>query len=263
MVGKRKRLAGSKLAGNHQRCWISGRNAVLETLRAGVWRPLEILRADRLEPRLVREVESLAADIPIEIVDFEELTARCRSTEHQGLSAKMPEFPYAPLSEDTIPPAAQTPTPFLVILDGIQDPHNFGAMIRSAEVFGAAALIIGERGQSGVTPHVARSSAGAVNHVPIVRVTDIGQAIGWIRDRGYRVLGMAGEGEADLPESRLDAAIAIVIGNEGVGLSEEVRAACDRLIRIPQPGRTESLNAAVAAGIVCYEIARQRAAVKN
>src|SRR5262249_45529364 len=150
------------LAGSHQRCWIWGRNAVLETLRAGRWAPLEVVIADRLDEKTKKEVASRTRKLGLELEtgSFETLTERCRSSEHQGLMAKMPQFPYASL-EDCLTP--QTQPSFLVVLDAVQDPHNFGAIVRSAEVFGGNGIVTGERGQCEVTAHVARTSAGAVN----------------------------------------------------------------------------------------------------
>ncbi len=131
-------------------------------------------------------------------------------------------------------------------------------MIRSAEVFGVDAIIVGEIGQCDVTPHVARASAGAVNDVSIARVPDIIEAVQWIQGRGVRVLGASGHADRDVHSCSLVASTAVVIGNEGSGLSEGLSQRCDQLVRIPQVGRTESLNAAVAAGILCYEVRRQR-----
>jgi 23S rRNA (guanosine2251-2'-O)-methyltransferase len=261
MVGKRKKnRRGVALAGSHQRCWLWGRNAVLETLRAERWQPFELIVAERLDPAIRSEITALAESrgIDLQKLPFDELTQRCRSTEHQGLMAKMPEFPYASLDEVTATRADSPAPPFVVVLDSIQDPHNFGAIVRSAEVLGASGVIVGERSQSDVTPHVARTSAGAVNHVPIARVDDLGAAVATLRERGFQVLGAAGEAEREIQQLDCTGPLALVIGNEGTGLSEELRGLCDELVRIPQVGRTESLNAAVAAGILCYEVRRQR-----
>ncbi|MBX3442257.1 MAG: 23S rRNA (guanosine(2251)-2'-O)-methyltransferase RlmB [Planctomyces sp.] len=258
MVGRRRGAKrGRPLAGGPQRCWIWGRNAVLETLRAGRWTPLEVVVADRCEADIAAESADLAArqGVPVRRAEFEELTDRCRSTEHQGLLAKMPEFPYASLDEclrDRGEPR------FLVLLDGVQDPHNFGAVLRSAEALGAGGVIVPGRGQSAVTPHVARSSAGAVNHLPICQASDLAETCARLRELGIVVCGAAGDAGEEARALPGAGPIALVLGNEGAGLSLPLRAACDRLVRIPQTGRTESLNVAVAAGILCYEVRRQR-----
>ncbi len=257
MVGRRRKHSGPRLAGNHQRCWIWGRNAVLESLAAGRWTPLSLLAADRTDPQFRQLLEQRAAErhVPIEWTSYDALTDRCQSTEHQGLMARMPEYPYATLDDALLP---QKHAPFLVLLEGIQDPHNFGAIIRSAEVFGADAVIVGQTAQCGVTPHVARASAGAVNHLPIARTPNLVDAIDWLRSRGLHILGATGSAHQPAHQAPLTAPTAIVVGNEGSGLSPELLAHCDQLIRIPQAGQTESLNAAVATGILCYEIHRQR-----
>lgn len=258
MVGRdRKSRKKVALAGSHQRCWIWGRNAVLETLRAGRWVPLEVAVADRLHEKTRKEVSSRAKKLGVELetAPFDTLTDRCRSTEHQGLMAKMPEFPYSTV-EDCL--AASHKLPFLVVLDAIQDPHNFGAIVRSAEVFGGNGVVIGERGQCEVTAHVARTSAGAVNHIPIAKTSDLAGALAQMKDNDIAIIGAEGDAEREVQEIDLHRPVAIVIGNEGRGLSPELKSACDELVRIPQIGTTESLNAAVAAGILCYEVHRQR-----
>lgn len=257
MVGQRRKRRGARLAGNHQRCWIWGRNAVLQTLASARWLPLSLLAADRADAAFRAQLEQRAGErkVPIEWASYDALTDRCQSTEHQGLMAMMPEYPYAALDDSLLPGHR---APFLLLLEGIQDPHNFGAIIRSAEVFGVDAIVVGETGQCEITPHVARASAGAVNDVVIARCPDVVEAAAWLRQRGVRILGAAGTAERLIADCSLTASTAIVIGNEGAGLSGELLTQCDQLVRIPQVGRTESLNAAVAAGILCYEVRRQR-----
>ena len=262
MVGRHRKHRKIRLAGSHQRCWVWGRNAVLQTLAAGRWKPLSLLIANRADPEARQQVEQRARelDVPVEVVGYDELTDRCHSTEHQGLMAMMPEFPYSALDDALLPDHRP---PFVLVLEGIQDPHNFGAIIRSAEVLGADAIVVGETGQCEVTPHVARSSAGSVNDVQIARVPDVIEGVRWLQNRGLRILGASGRADRAIADCSLLAATAIVIGNEGAGLSEAMHAACDQLVRIPQVGKTESLNAAVAAGILAYEVRRQRSDASN
>jgi 23S rRNA (guanosine2251-2'-O)-methyltransferase len=257
MVGKSRKHRQKRLAGNHQKCWIWGRNAVLQTLEAGRWRPLQLVLSDRLTPHVRQQVDQLAAGlaIPVETADSSELTARCRSEEHQGLMAMMPPFPYERLADVALP----IDHPALVLmLEGIQDPHNFGAILRSAEILGVDFVIVGERLQCEVTPHVARASAGAVNDVRLVREPELVSAAAWLKQNFMQVLGTSGHSDVEIDSVDLARPTAIVIGNEGAGLSDELAASCHSLVRIPQSGRTESLNAAVAAGILCYEAQRQR-----
>ncbi|HVJ85257.1 MAG TPA: RNA methyltransferase, partial [Caulifigura sp.] len=202
MVGRKRKQQSVRLAGNHQRCWIWGRNAVLQSLDAGRWLPLSLLAADRTDAPFREQLERRASErsIPIEWTSYDALTDRCRSTEHQGLMAMMPEYPYARLDDSLLP---QHRAPFVVLLEGIQDPHNFGAIIRSAEVFGADAIIVGETGQCDVTPHVARASAGAVNDVIIARTPAVTSAAAWLRERGVRVLGASGHADRTVADCSL------------------------------------------------------------
>ena len=246
-----------KLLGSHQKCWIWGRNAVLETLQAGRWKILDLYLSRELPDELIGQAGKLAIGmglIPL-VEDPDALERLCHSTEHQGYLARMSEFPYAGLDAVL---SALPPHPFVVLLDGIQDPYNFGAIIRSAEIFGADAVLIGESGQVGVTSMVVRSSAGAVNRIPIVRVPDVIPVVGLLRAKGMRVAVASEKAGKDLMGHDFVKGAAIVIGNEGVGPRPELLDQCDAAVRIPQAGRIGSLNAAVAAGIFFYEVRRQR-----
>ena len=255
--GKRRKSGGKRVLGSHQKCWLYGRHAVLETLRAGWWRPLEVWVADDLEADVGEEVKALAAGLEVDVErrGADELTRRCGGLAHQGLMAKMPPYPYAEVEAVL---EAGGAAPFFLVLDGIQDPFNFGAILRSADVFGVRGVFVRVEGQSEVTMQVARSSAGAVNHVRIARVSDLAALLGTLRSRGVKTLAATGEATQTVGECGLTGACAVVIGNEGEGVSEGVLSACDERVRIPQSGHVESLNAAVAAGVLCYEVQRQR-----
>lgn len=253
----RRRNAPSNLLGSHQRCWLWGRNVLVETLTARKWKPLEILVSDALSAAQRSAIEQLAsADrIPLQVETNDRLTQLCKSAEHQGHLARMPPFPYddaEKLLENR--PAA----PLYLALDGIQDPFNFGSMLRSAEVLGVDAVFLGETRQVAVTSHVARSSAGAVNHVRIARVPDLADWMTRVKSLGIRTVG-ATEKASDPPDAYdFRQPTMIVLGNEGTGLTPPVLAACDARVGIPQTGCVNSLNAAVAAGILFYEAHRQR-----
>lgn len=246
-----------KLLGSHQKCWVWGRNAVLETLQAGRWRILDLYLSQALPDEVIGQARILANGMGISPrIEEPALLARlCHTTEHQGYLARMSEFPYAGLDGVL---SSLPPDPFVVLLDGIQDPYNFGAIIRSAEIFGANAVVIGESGQVGVTSMVVRSSAGAVNRIPIVRVPDILQVVGVLRARGVSVTAASEKAGMDLMAHNFVRGTAIVIGNEGVGPRPELLEHCNAAVRIPQTGRIGSLNASVAAGIFFYELRRQR-----
>jgi 23S rRNA (guanosine2251-2'-O)-methyltransferase len=255
--GKRRRHSNRALLGSHQKCWLWGRHVVLETLRAGLWKPLEVWMADSLEERVAGEVRHCADQLSIEVVvqPAEELTRRCGKLEHQGLMAKMPLFPYSPVGD--VWRQAQTPALYL-ILDGVEDPFNFGAMIRSAEVFGVDGIFVGTRHQSEVTAQVARSSAGAVNYVPIARAERLAELARDLRAQHVRVVAASEKAEQRAAAVDLRGPTALIIGSEGRGISDELRKVCDAAVAIPQSGRVGSLNAAVAAGILLYEVRRQR-----
>lgn len=257
MERHRRGKGKSKLLGSHAKCWIWGRNAVMETLAAGRWPYTDLYLSSALTAEQIQRACELAGRLgPSPMVEPPEvLTRLSHTTEHQGYLARMTDFPYA--DESSI--IAQLPRPpFCVILDGLQDPYNFGAIVRSAEVFGANALFIGESGQVGVTSMVVRASAGAVNRVPIVRVGDLGGLAMRLRARGVRVIAASEKADGILKAQDLTKGTAVLVGNEGIGVRSDLLAQCDMRVRIPQVGRIGSLNAAVAASIFFYEVRRQR-----
>jgi 23S rRNA (guanosine2251-2'-O)-methyltransferase len=187
---------------------------------------------------------------------------------HQGLVAITGDFAYADLHGILAAAAAAHEPPLVVLLDGITDPHNLGAIVRSAEVLGAHGVVIPERGAAPVTPAAVKASAGATERTRIARVGNLLRTIDALRDRGVRVLGAsAGTGAARgatqvplLSATDLRGAVGLVVGAEGKGMREAVARRCDGLFHIPQRGAVSSLNASVAAGIALYEAARQRSA---
>jgi len=248
-----------KLLGSHQKCWIWGRNVVLETLAAGRWQILDLHLSADLEPAALNAAlaQARAQGVPVRVQPADTLSRLCHTSEHQGYLARMAAFPYA--KEDELL-AGLSPTPFCAILDGLQDPYNLGAVIRSAEIFAVEAVFIGARGQTGVTSMVARSSAGAVNRVPLARVADLPALAARLKQRGLAL--MAASEKATLPIAAVDLRrpVAVVLGSEGRGIRPELIALSDVVARIPQYGAVGSLNAAAAAAIVFYEVRRQRAA---
>ncbi len=260
-VRRTKSQKQKSLAGNHQRCWLWGRNAVLEALRFGKWLPLELVISEQLAPELRQEVLSLARDagIATQTATPERLTELCHSREHQGFIAKMPPFPYLNLS-DILSSSMhqQAPAPLFVLLDSVQDPFNFGAICRSACVFGATAVIVARQSQVEVTSHVARSSAGAINRIPIVQVDDLATAIAELRSRAVRIYATTITAKSVIGDINLAQPSGLLIGNEGQGVQPQLIAACDGEVTIPQATSFDSLNAAVAAGVVLYESYRQR-----
>ena len=147
--------------------------------------------------------------------------------------------------------------PLLMALDGITDPHNLGAIVRSAEALGAHGLVLPQRRSAGLTGSVAKVAAGALEHLPVARVVNLNRSLETLKEEGYRVIGLAGEGSVSLSEADLDGPLVIVTGSEGSGLSMLTRKHCDQLVRIPLRGATPSLNASVATAMVLYEVARR------
>lgn len=256
---KRKRSKKNKLLGSHQRSWIWGRNAVTEILEAGKWPIAELYLDEGLPEDIIANAQNLAngLDAKIFIEPAARLVQLCHSSEHQGFLAKMRDFPYTE-PDEIFSDIQNKTTPLYAILDSIQDPYNFGAIIRSAEVLGVDAIFIGDRDQVGVTSMVARSSSGAVNRVPIARVTDLCKLAEKLKTIGITVAGASEKAEKNCGDYDFTTPTAIILGNEGTGISPDLLDMCDCLISIEQQGSIGSLNVAAAAAIMFYEANRQR-----
>lgn len=252
--------AGTKrkeLLGNHQRSWIWGKHLVQETVATGRWPILELMLANDLAAADLARLRKLNSEITPVSADRKRLTQLCGSDEHQGWLARVGPYPYLPI-QDLL--ADQPPDPFWLIIDGIQDPYNLGTILRSGEVFAATGVCLGTVGQTGINSLAARSSVGAVNRLKISQVDDLVSLIRDLRKRRVTVIGTSLETDKSLDEIDCTGGVAIVIGNEGRGISSEVLSACSHRAKIPQPGTLNSLNAAAATAIACYEIQRQRRA---
>ncbi|KJS11624.1 MAG: RNA methyltransferase [Peptococcaceae bacterium BRH_c8a] len=236
---------------------IAGRNPVCEALRAG--RPInKIYLARNLKPATFAEVSGLAREkqVPVQKVEKQLLDRMAEGALHQGIIASVAPYEYADL--DDILAQLGEQVPLLVLLDGINDPHNLGAIIRSADAAGAHGVIIPRRRAASVTSVVARASAGAVEFVPVARVTNIAVTIDMLKERGFWVAGADLAAEQLLWDAPLDGPLAVVVGGEDKGISRLVREKCDLLVRLPMAGRVNSLNASVAAALVLFEAMRQR-----
>jgi 23S rRNA (guanosine2251-2'-O)-methyltransferase len=255
---KRRRTLKRQVLGSHQKCWIWGRNTVLETLRAGRWQVLELCLADHLPADAIETARQLARqqNVGITIEPAAALTRRCHASEHQGYLAKMTPYPYLPASDIL---GRSTECPFYAILDSLKDPQNFGTIIRSAAAMGVDALFVCNQRQVKVTSAVARSSAGMVNWLPIAQVDDLCSLAWQLRDRGVQVVGASPTASATLHEYDFRRPTAIVVGNEATGIQSELLEACDAQVSIPQAQNIDSLNVAASASILFYEVRRQRA----
>lgn len=236
---------------------VAGRNPVLEALRAG--RPInKILISRSLKPATTGEITALARKnrVPVQKVDKQVLDRMAAGAVHQGIIASVSPYEYADLEDILAVPGDADP--LLVLLDGINDPHNLGAIIRSADAAGAHGVVIPNRRSAAVTPVVARASAGAVEFVPVARVGNLATTIDRLKERGIWVAGADPAARQLVWEAPLDGPLAVVVGGENKGISRLVREKCDLLVRLPMAGRVNSLNASVAAALVLFEAARRR-----
>jgi 23S rRNA (guanosine2251-2'-O)-methyltransferase len=242
---------------NHNRAWIWGRHVVGETLRAGRWPILELVLSDKLDAPAREEFRRLAQHTNVSVTesDDERLTKLCHAADHQGCAARMGEYPY--LSGGAFLDLL-TAHSKIVVLDRIQDPFNFGAMIRSVECLGLDGILIGAVEQAGINSQVARSSAGAVNHVPIGRVDDLPAIVSELTRKQWQIWGATERGAVPVEQAKFRAPLALIIGNEGTGIRSDLLSLCTATVQIPMAGRVGSLNAAVSAGILCYEVVRHR-----
>jgi 23S rRNA (guanosine2251-2'-O)-methyltransferase len=238
---------------------IEGRHPVLEALKAG--REInKILLAEGAEKGPASEIAWLARErgIVVQRVPRAKLEAVAQSRNHQGVIAYLAAKEYVEL-ETLIERAVQSDRPgLLVILDEIEDPYNFGSILRTAEGAGAHGVVIPKRRAVPLTATVAKASAGAIEHMPVARVGNIGQALETLKKAGFWVVGTDVDAPQLYTQADLNMPLAVVIGNEGKGLGEVVKKHCDFLVRLPMEGAVQSLNASVATGILLYEIVRQR-----
>jgi 23S rRNA (guanosine2251-2'-O)-methyltransferase len=239
---------------------IEGRNAVLEALKAGTAiDKIYILKgdADRTLGRIASSAR--AAGTVVVDADRHKLDAMSRTGAHQGVIAVAAAREYSTVADILRSAADKGEAPLIVICDEITDPQNLGAVIRTAECAGAHGVIIPKRRSAGLTAVVAKTSAGAVSYMPVARVPNITNLIKDLQKQGVWVFGTAANGATELYDADFRGAAAIVIGNEGEGMSRLVAESCDFLVSIPMKGHIDSLNASAAAAIMLYEAVRQRA----
>ena len=240
---------------------IEGRNAVAEALRSGTAIDKIYLakgETDRTLSRIAADARKAGA-VVVE-VDRRKLDTMSQTHSHQGIIAVAAARAYAAVEDILGIAAARGEKPLLVVCDEISDPHNLGAIIRTAECAGAHGVIIPKRRSAGLTAVVAKSSAGAVSYMPVARVPNIPALLKDLKKQGIWVFGAAAEGTVSLYKADLKNAAAIVIGSEGDGMTRLVRENCDFLVSIPMKGQISSLNASAAAAILLYEALRQRLA---
>ena len=237
---------------------IEGRNAVIEAFRSGkTIDKLYVLDGCKDGPVMTIIREAKKTDTIIRYVDREILDRLSKTGHHQGVVANAAAYDYAEVEDILNAAREKGEPPFVFILDGIEDPHNLGAIIRTANLAGAHGVIIPKRRAVGLTATVAKTSAGALNYTPVAKVTNLSATIEELKNEGlwFVCADMGGETMYNL---NLTGPIGLVIGNEGEGVSRLVKEKCDYVASIPMKGNIDSLNASVAAGVLAYEIVRQR-----
>ena len=242
---------------------IFGRNPVFEAVKSG--RPIEsLLVAKGLTGGTVSVILAKAKQqgIVIKEVNPKKLDFMCGSTAHQGIAALAAVKEYCTVDDILALAESRGEDPFIIILDELEDPHNLGAIIRTAECVGAHGVVISQRRSAGLTYSAGKASAGAVEYELVARVVNIANTVEQLKKKGVWVYAADMDGEL-YTSTDLTGAVAVVIGNEGKGVSPLVRKKCDAAISLPMKGRINSLNASVAAGVLSYEILRQRMAKKN
>ena len=238
---------------------IEGRNALTEALKSGRAIDKVYIAAGDTDRALGR-LAALAKDAGAVVVnvDRRKLDQMSATGAHQGVIASVAMHEYVSVEELLERAETKGEAPLLVVCDELSDPHNLGAILRTAECAGAHGIIIPKRRSVGLTAVVAKASAGALEYLPVARVSNLSQTLRLLKERGVWIYGTAAEGSAPLYKTDLTGPCAIVIGNEGAGLGRLVADSCDVLVSIPMKGRISSLNASAAAAILLYEAVRQR-----
>jgi 23S rRNA (guanosine2251-2'-O)-methyltransferase len=236
--------------------WLTGFHAVEEALAAGRALDRIVIARGRHGERVEAVVQlARSKSVPVRFEDRLQIDRLTGMRDHQGIAALAAAKPALEL-EDLL--AAKTPQGLLVLLDGIEDPHNLGAIVRTALAAGANGVVIPERRAAGLTDTVERASAGALAHLPVARVKNLVRAMEEMKAAGYWLIGLDERAEKKYTEADFSGQVGLVLGGEGEGLHELTRKRCDFLVSIPTSGPVRSLNVSVAAGIVLFEVVRQR-----
>ena len=236
---------------------IAGKNPVLEALRAG--REINKLWiAEGVKKTGVQELMDLAKEqgVLVQFVPKQKIDKLAEN--HQGIVASVAAYDYAQLDDLFNAANAKNEDPFFLILDELEDPHNLGSIMRTADAIGAHGIIIPKRRAVGLTAVVAKASTGAIEHVPVVRVTNLAQTVDELKERGVWIAGTDAKGSADYRKMDATLPLALIIGSEGKGMSRLLKDKCDFLYHLPMVGHVTSLNASVAAALLMYEVYRKR-----
>ncbi len=242
---------------------IYGLNPVLEALRSDR-RAFELFMAEGSSDKRMEKLLKLAAHkgVPVRMREKKDIARICGSEHHQGVALKVESFAYADLSNILSRCRESGRNGLLLVLDGVQDPHNLGALIRTAACSGVHGVIIPKDRAARITPAVEKASAGAVETIPVAQVVNIAQTLEDLKKEGFWIYGATGDSSATVYEQNFTGHVVLVIGSEGEGIRQLVLKKCDVLFSIPMLGGVSSLNASVAGGVILFEIVRQRFAKK-
>lgn len=245
---------------NKMREGLFGVNPILEALRSGTRGFDKVYIARGTYSKGVEEIVRLCKEqnIPVHFENRETLDRISGTTKHQGLFGMVTAKGYSPVEEILGVAEKKGEQPFILILDGVEDPRNLGAIIRTADGAGAHGIVIPKHRASGLSGTAAKTSAGAIEYVTVSRVTNLRHTIDSLKEKGVWIYGLDMEGEKEYTDAAYDVPLAVVIGGEGRGIRETILKACDVRIRIPLLGHISSLNVSVATGVILFEIARQR-----
>ncbi|TFD99323.1 MULTISPECIES: 23S rRNA (guanosine(2251)-2'-O)-methyltransferase RlmB [Jeotgalibacillus] len=238
--------------------FIGGKNPVLEALRSGreinkIWIGEGSQKGQMQQViQLAKEANVLVQFVPKKKID------QLMDGQHQGVVASIAAYEYAEMDDIFNKAAAKNEDPFILILDELEDPHNLGSIMRTADASGVHGIIIPKRRAVGLTATVAKASTGAIEHVPVVRVTNLSRTVDELKDRGVWVAGTDAKGSEDYRRFDGTMPLGLIIGSEGKGMSRILREKCDFLIHLPMVGHVTSLNASVAASLLMYEVYRRR-----
>ncbi|MDD9272134.1 23S rRNA (guanosine(2251)-2'-O)-methyltransferase RlmB [Paenibacillus sp. GCM10023248] len=239
--------------------YIGGKHSVMEAIRAGrtinkIW--IAENAQKQFAGPIVAEAKNLG--ILVQFTDKRKLDQMVEGLQHQGVIAQVAAYAYVEVEEIIAKAKSLGQDPFILILDEIEDPHNLGSILRTADCTGVHGVIIPKRRSVGLTATVSKTSAGAVEYVPVARVTNIAQTIEQLKEQGVWVAGTDVTAAQDVYKANFNMPIALVIGNEGKGVGRLIKEKCDFLVKLPMAGHVNSLNASVAAGVLMYEVVRQR-----
>ncbi|KUP04807.1 RNA methyltransferase TrmH [Bacillus coahuilensis p1.1.43] len=237
--------------------YIAGKNPVIEALKAG--RDInKIWVAEGSQKGQMQQVLGLAKESSVQVLFVPKKKMDQMVSNHQGVVAQVAAYQYSSLDDMFALAESKGETPLVLLLDELEDPHNLGSIMRTADAVGAHGIIIPKRRAVGLTATVAKASTGAIEHIPVARVTNLSQTIDELKERGIWVTGTDAKGKQDYRQMDASMPLCLVIGSEGKGMSRLVKEKCDFLVQLPMRGHVTSLNASVAASLLLYEVHRKR-----